>query len=144
MELFASLGYVFVKSRAFGVGDTFIAGGLGAIFGWYPFLFVLLLSLIVQALITLPLYIKKLYKGKDYRTIISLALFLIIITGYKLISMVEDINVMLLYAVTILVVISGLYCVRQVTHNIKSATDAIILPFGPAMFISAGIFLFLN
>ena len=71
-------------------------------------------------------------------------LFLIIITGYKLISMVEDINVMLLYAVTILVVISGLYCVRQVTHNIKSATDAIILPFGPAMFISAGIFLFLN
>ena len=58
--------------------------------------------------------------------------------------MVEDINVMLLYAVTILVVISGLYCVRQVTHNIKSATDAIILPFGPAMFISAGIFLFLN
>lgn len=144
MELFASLGYIFVKSRAFGVGDTFIAGGLGAIFGWYPFLFVLLLSLIVQALITLPLYIKKLYKGKDYRTIISLALFLIIITGYKLISMVEDINVMLLYAVTILVVISGLYCVRQVTHNIKSATDAIILPFGPAMFISAGIFLFLN
>lgn len=144
MELFASLGYVFVKSRAFGVGDTFIAGGLGAIFGWYPLLFVLLLSLIVQSLITLPLYIKKLYKGKDYRTIISLALFLIIITGYKLISMVEDINVMLLYAVTILVVISGLYCVRQVTHNIKSATDAIILPFGPAMFISAGIFLFLN
>lgn len=144
MELFASLGYVFVKSRAFGVGDTFIAGGLGAIFGWYPLLFVLLLSLIVQALITLPLYIKKLYKGKDYRTIISLALFLIIITGYKLISMVKDINVMLLYAVTILVVISGLYCVRQVTHNIKSATDAIILPFGPAMFISAGIFLFLN
>lgn len=144
MELFASLGYVFVKSRAFGVGDTFIAGGLGAIFGWYPLLFVLLLSLIVQALITLPLYIKKLYKGKDYRTIISLALFLIIITGYKLISMVKDINVMLLYAVTILVVISGLYCVRQITHNIKSATDAIILPFGPAMFISAGIFLFLN
>lgn len=144
MELFASLGYVFVKSRAFGVGDTFIAGGLGAIFGWYPLLFVLLLSLIVQALITLPLYIKKLYKGKDYRTIISLALFLIIITGYKLISMVKDINVMLLYALTILVVISGLYCVRQVTHNIKSATDAIILPFGPAMFISAGIFLFLN
>lgn len=144
MELFASLGYVFVKSRAFGVGDTFIAGGLGAIFGWYPLLFVLLLSLIVQALITLPLYIKKLYKGKDYRTIISLALFLIIITGYKLISMIKDINVMLLYALTILVVISGLYCVRQVTHNIKSATDAIILPFGPAMFISAGIFLFLN
>ena len=144
MELFASLGYVFVKSRAFGVGDTFIAGGLGAIFGWYPLLFVLLLSIIVQALITLPLYIKKLYKGKDYRTIISLALFLIIITGYKLISMIKDINVMLLYALTILVVISGLYCVRQVTHNIKSATDAIILPFGPAMFISAGIFLFLN
>lgn len=144
MELFASLGYVFVKSRAFGVGDTFIAGGLGAIFGWYPLLFVLLLSLIVQALITLPLYIKKLYKGKDYRTIISLALFLIIITGYKLISMIKDINVILLYALTILVVISGLYCVRQVTHNIKSATDAIILPFGPAMFISAGIFLFLN
>ena len=144
MELFASLGYVFVKSRAFGVGDTFIAGGLGAIFGWYPLLFVLLLSLVVQALITLPLYIKKLYKGKDYKTIISLALFLVIIASYKLISMSKDANVMLLYAGTLLVVISGLYCVRQVTHNIKSATDAIILPFGPAMFISAGILLFLN
>lgn len=144
MELFASLGYVFVKSRAFGVGDTFIAGGLGAIFGWYPLLFVLLLSLGVQAIITLPLYIRKLYKGKDFKTIISLIAFLIIIIGYKLVSMHQGVNVFLLYAGTLLVVISGLYCVRQVTHNIKSSSDAIILPFGPAMFISAVIFLFLN
>lgn len=144
MELFASLGYVFVKSRAFGVGDTFIAGGLGAIFGWYPLLFVLLLSLGVQALITLPLYIKKLYKGKDFKTIISLIAFIIIIIGYKLISIQQGVNVFLLYSGTLLVVISGLYCVRQVTHNIKSSADAIILPFGPAMFISAVIFLFLN
>lgn len=144
MELFASLGYVFVKSRAFGVGDTFIAGGLGAIFGWYPLLFVLLLSLGVQAIITLPLYIRKLYKGKDFRTIISLIAFLIIIIGYKLVSMQQGVNIFLLYSGTLLVVISGLYCVRQVTHNIKSSSDAIILPFGPAMFISAVIFLFLN
>ena len=144
MELFASLGYLFVKSRAFGVGDTFIAGGLGAIFGWYPLLFVLLLSLIVQAIITLPLYLKKLYKAKEFKTIISLALFLIITACYKLFSMNKDINMLIIYAGTILVVISGLYCVRQVTRNIKSATDAIILPFGPAMFIAASIFIFLN
>ena len=56
----------------------------------------------------------------------------------------KDINMLIIYAGTILVVISGLYCVRQVTRNIKSATDAIILPFGPAMFIAASIFIFLN
>lgn len=143
LELFASIGYLFVKSRAFGVGDTFIAGCLGAIFGWYPLLMILFLSLIVQALITLPLYIKKLYLNKQYKTITALTAFILIIGAYKLSSMYIS-NLSILYLGTLLVVISGLYCVRQVTHNIKSTTDAIVLPFGPAMFVSATIFLFLN
>lgn len=144
MEVIAAIGYLFVKSRAFGTGDTFIAGALGAIFGWAPLIIVLVLSLVVQALITLPLYIFKLYKEKNFKTIIALITFLLIAAIYKIISLKAGINVSILYAGVIAVVISGLYCVRQITRNIKSKSDAIILPFGPAMFISAAAFIFLN
>ena len=144
MEIFASIGYLFVKSRAFGIGDTYIAGALGVIFGWAPLLLVLILSLIVQAVITMPLYLFKLYKSKNFKTLISLVLFLLIAAVYKILSLKTDINIIILYIGILLVVISGLYCVRQVTRNIKSASEAIILPFGPAMFIAAAVFLFLN
>ncbi len=144
MEIFAAIGYLFVKSRAFGVGDTFIAAALGTIFGWAPLLIVLILSLIVQACITLPLYIYKLYKNKNFKTLISLVLFLLIALIYKLLTLKSDINMTIIYIGILLVVISGLYCVRQITRNIKSTKDAIILPFGPAMFISAVAFIFLN
>ena len=144
MEIFASLGYIFIKSRAFGKGDTFIAAALGAIFGWSPLLIVLILSLIVQSCITLPLYFYKLYKSKNFKTLISLILFLLIALGYKLLTLKSDININIIYIGVLFVVISGLYCVRQITRNIKSAQDAIILPFGPAMFIAATVFMFLN
>lgn len=144
MEIFASLGYLFVKSRAFGKGDTFIAAALGTIFGWAPLLIVLILSVIVQACITLPLYLFKLYKSKNFKTLISLILFLLIALGYKLLTLKSDININIIYIGILFVVISGLYCVRQITRNIKSAKDAIILPFGPAMFTAATVFIFLN
>ena len=144
MELFAALGYLFVKSRAFGVGDTFIAAALGTIFGWAPLLIVFILSLIVQACITLPIYIYKLYKSKQFRTLVSLILFLLISLGYKLLTLKSNITTIILYIGILFVVISGLYCVRQITRNIKSTKDTIILPFGPAMFIAATVFIFLN
>ena len=144
MEIFASIGYLFVKSRAFGLGDTYIAGALGAIFGWLPLLVVLILSLIVQAIITLPLYVFKLYKSKEFKTILSLSLFLIIASIYKFLSVKTDIDIFILYIGILFIIISGLYCVRQITKNIKSSSDAIILPFGPAMFTAATIFLFFN
>ena len=144
MELFAAFGYLFVKSRAFGTGDTFIAAALGTLFGWAPLLIVLVLSLVVQACITLPLYVLKLYKNKNFKTLISLILFLLIAFGYKILTLKTNLNTGFIYTGIILVVVSGLYCVRQVTHNIKSARDAIILPFGPAMFIAAIVYLFLN
>ena len=144
MEIIASIGYLFVKSRAFGIGDTFIAGALGAVFGWAPLIVVLVLSLIVQACITLPLYITKLYKNKDFKTIIALFSFLIIAGIYKIMTLKPDLNIIILYIGVLFVTVSGLYCVRQVTRNIKSTEDAIILPFGPAMFIASAIFIFLN
>ena len=51
MEILARLGYLVAGTRAFGEGDTLIAAGLGAVFGWLQLLFVLILSVVIQTFI---------------------------------------------------------------------------------------------
>ena len=62
MEIFARFGYLVAGTRAFGEGDTYIAAGLGAIFGWKYLLTVLAYGFIIQIALTIPVFIKKLYK----------------------------------------------------------------------------------
>jgi len=142
MEILDAIGYIFVKSRAFGVGDTFIAAAFGAIFGWQPLLIVLLLSLIVQAVFTLPLFIKKLYQQKEFNTITSLVTFILIAVAYRYASMNLDLNIYVIYLGMILVIVSGLSTAKKIIGRVKNVSDAIMLPFGPAMFAAAAICLF--
>lgn len=144
MELLAAVGYLFVKSRAFGVGDTFIAAALGAIFGWQPLLTVLLLSLLLQAALTIPLFVKKLYKQKDFATITSLVTFLIIAITYRYATINLALNIYVIYLGVILVVISGLTTAKRIMGGVKNISDTIMLPFGPAMFVAAAIGIFIT
>ena len=45
MELIARAGFVIAKTRAMGEADTYVAGALGAIFGIFSIVKVLLISL---------------------------------------------------------------------------------------------------
>lgn len=74
MEAISRLGLVLVGTRAFGEGDSYIAAGLGAVFGAYlgasplytnflpifnSLVAILVLSGIIQIIFTLPIFYKK-------------------------------------------------------------------------------------
>ena len=50
MEIAARIGYLVAGTRAFGEGDTYIAAGLGAVFGLMDVLVILALSVAIQLL----------------------------------------------------------------------------------------------
>ena len=75
LEICARAGYLVAGTRAFGEGDTFIAAGLGALFGWRTLLVVLALAVLIQVVIFLPIFVKSLIKNKDWKTLVSFSIF---------------------------------------------------------------------
>ena len=141
MEAVSRLGLLLVGARAFGEGDTFIAAGLGAIFGWRTLLVVLVLSVIVQVVLFLPIFIRDLVKNKDWKTLISFAVFCIFaIIFYSLqhfrIITVENVLIFSIGAIILAVlgVISCMFIFKGLRENPENRT---YLPFGPAMVIAA-------
>ncbi len=64
-EAIARIGYLFAGTRAFGEGDTLIAMGIGAFFGWKTLLVIIFMSIILQAVLTLPMLFHKALKEKQ-------------------------------------------------------------------------------
>lgn len=140
MEAFARFGYLVAGTRAFGEGDTFIAAGLGAVFGWKYLLTVLLYAFIIQIVLTVPVFIKKLYTNKDYKTLISFLVFFLFIILTKFI---ENVNFVLFTFVTLLLCVSGIYLCKRILTGINEPSNMTYLPFGPAMVFGALIMIFM-
>lgn len=141
LEIFARAGYLIAGTRAFGEGDTFIAAGLGAMFGWRTLLVVLALSVIVQVVLFLPIFIRGLVQNKDWKTLISFILFCTFATTfYSLqhfrIITVENVLIFSIGAIILAVlgIISCLFIFKGLRENPENRT---YLPFGPAMVIAA-------
>ena len=77
MEILAGSGYLFAGKRAFGTGDTYIAAGLGAFFGWQNLIMILPISVVIQMAFVLPGYLNKLITKGDKQTAASLLIFLL-------------------------------------------------------------------
>jgi len=143
MEIFARFGYLVAGTRAFGEGDTFIAAGLGAIFGWKYLLSVLVYSFIVQLILTIPVFIKKLYTKKDYRTLVSFLAFFLIIIAMKWVDYASDIvNIYLFTTITVLLCGVGFYLCKRILGGLHDKENMTYLPFGPALVVGALIMLF--
>lgn len=144
MEILARAGYIFAGTRAFGEGDTYIAAGIGAFLGWKSTLIILLGSIIIQMIFTLPIFINKLIKSDDKITLITLFGF----SAYTILFFLLQKNGifdagMTLYIIgAVILAAIGLYlCYRILKGLKKNQDDLIYLPFGPAMVISALIFM---
>ncbi len=140
MEIFARFGYLVAGTRAFGEGDTYIAAGLGAVFGWKYLVTVLLYAFIIQIVLTVPVFIKKLYSGKDYKTIISFLVFFLLIIITKLL---ENVNFVVFTICTLLLCASGIYLCKRILSGIKEPGGMTYLPFGPAMVLGGLIIIFM-
>lgn len=141
MELAARLGYLVAGTRAFGEGDTYIAAGLGAVFGLMDVLVILALSVGIQLVFTLPVFIKKLVIKKEYFVLIPLISFFIFAGIYYFIQEKID-NYAILVAGAVIMTGLGLYSCWKIIQGLKNSESLTYLPFGPAMAI-AGLILLL-
>ena len=144
LEGAARLGYLFAGTRAFGEGDSLIAAGLGAVFGWKTLLYVLVLSLIVQAVITVPVFIKKEISNKNWMTVISLAAFLVYTAAFIMALNFGWLSNKIAYgASAIVLAVIGIFTCREILLGIKNPDNRTYLPFGPALVLAGLIILLL-
>lgn len=145
MELLARFGYLVAGTRAFGEGDTFIAAGLGAVFGLKYLITALIYSLIVQVLITLPVFFKKLYCRKDYKTLAAFIAFFAFAFTVKILDNYELLNNFLIFGILIFILcLLGVYVCKRILQSLKHPENMTYLPFGPAMIAGAFFVMFLS
>jgi leader peptidase (prepilin peptidase)/N-methyltransferase len=144
METFARFGYLVAGTRAFGEGDSYIAAGLGAIFGWQYLLKVLLFAFIIQIVLTIPVFISKLYRKKDYKTLVSFFAFFVLVFAIKSMEYLKMFNNFTIFTVlTLLLCAVGFYACKRILGGLKDQENMTFLPFGPAMVVGALVLLFL-
>lgn len=144
MEIFARLGYVMAKTRAFGEGDTYIAAGIGAILGWKYLIWALALGFIIQIIFTVPVFIRKLYIKGDIKTLVAFFIFFLLAFAVKWLDYAGLLtNLILLLVFTLVLCVVGFYVCKRILDGLKTQDDMTYLPFGPAMVIGAFIVLFL-
>lgn len=147
MEIFARLGHLVAGTRAFGEGDTYIAAGLGAVLGFPNILIALLLSVFIQVIFTLPIFIKKLVLKKETLTLATLSAFILyaVVFGYLSVKGIVEPAGGLYITLAVILALIGLYLCKLIITGIKqeSTDELTYLPFGPAMALAGLVLLVL-
>jgi leader peptidase (prepilin peptidase)/N-methyltransferase len=138
LEVFARLGYLFAGTRAFGEGDTLIALGLGAIFGWKLLLIVLILSVIIQVIAFLPMFIKGLVTNKDWKTLTSFIGFVAYAIAFCALKLYGTAYLIGAVILAILGILSCIFILKGLKEKPENRT---YMPFGPAMVLAGLIIL---
>ncbi len=143
MEIISRTGFLLAGTRAFGEGDSFIAAGLGAVLGWKALLPLLVLSVLIQIIAILPLFIKKEIENKNWMVLISFGAFILYTGAFMMAQKFGWLENMVAYiASAIVLVIIGVLCCREILTNIKSDPEnRTYLPFGPALVLAGFILL---
>lgn len=135
LEVIARLGYLFVKQRAMGEADTYVAAALGAVFG-KGILWVLLYGLIASMIIIVPMFLYNQYKMNNKKTCILSILFILSVLIFKLV-------VQNYFSLAALVTIGVMLSV-SIMQGIKQEESRIYLPYVPALAAGALYFLFFS
>ena len=142
MEVISRIGYLIAGSRAFGEGDSFIAAGIGAVFGWRTLLVVLVLSVIIQIIVTLPVYIKKEIDNRNWMVVISLGAFIIYTLAFLMAAQFGWLANTVAYVLSAVVLaVIGILACREIIRGIKEPENRTYLPFGPALVLAGLIVL---
>ncbi len=159
IEIMARLGQLIIGTRAFGEGDSYIAAGLGALFGTligispiyggyflptlYTLISIFLFSIIIAGIIAIPIFIKNLIAEKDLVTLGAIAGFVIFAMGYFFAITAGWLENKWAYITsTVVLVAAGLFACRELLLRLRHASaenNLSYLPFGPALVI-AGLF----
>ena len=146
MEILARSGYLFkIKERVFGEGDSYIAAGIGAFLGAKGTIIALVLAVLLQALWAFPAIIIKFAKNKKYSQILTMFVFVFIVASFIFIDKLGGFETYALYVTYIILMCTYAYKVcTELVESTKLDGGGISLPFGPAIFLGAGIMIFFN
>ena len=115
-EILARIGTITVKTRAFGEGDTLIAMGLGALLGWKMLILTIFISMLIQAIFTIPVLFIKYFKNKNYLSAFALILIVLCIISTKFVN--PNFDYYIIYLTILCTVL--LFCLLIILKNIKS------------------------
>ncbi len=145
-EALARLGCIIAGTRAFGEGDTLIAMGIGAFFGWKMLVVIIFMSIIIQSLLTLPILFQKSIKNKDYKSAFAyftLVLSVIAVYLFRKFNLYDIFPLILVLLLAVCIVLFwALSVILKDMRNKKETNDFLYLPFGPALVISGLISIF--
>lgn len=135
MELLSGIGWLMVRKRAFGTGDTYIAASMGALLGIKWFFIALILAVILQVIFVIPSFIKKLYDNKHYKVLITGGIFFVAFFLYKL-PLLSAVNYIIQYIFLALLFVSGIYFCKLIITNESLKENPTYWPFGPCLLLS--------
>lgn len=134
MEAVARIGYLFTDDRAFGEGDTYVAGALGACFGLVGLFQTLLYTLIASMFFIIPMFLYKQYKNNNKAVCILFILFILSALAFKTVS--QEWYMLIALALT------GIFLVILILKNLRKEPCPMYLPLVPAFTLGALYFLF--
>ena len=134
MELIARAGFVIAKTRAMGEADTYVAGALGAIFGIFSIVKVLLISLFASMIFIMPVFLYNKYKADDKPTCIMTVLFTLSAVLYY--AKWQN------YWTLSILAITGLLLAYFIMKGIKTEENRNYLPYVPALALAALYYIF--
>lgn len=132
------------KRDCFGEGDAYILGALGAFFGIVNAVIILFLSIFVWGAFSVPMFMCKWFKEKNYKLFWGMILFFIAAILFwvgETFGLLTS-NLFLWFAF-LLVASLGLYCCRLLIASIKDGSQITVIPYGPALIFGAYIVMFL-
>lgn len=135
MEILSGIGWLLVRKRAFGTGDSYIAASMGALLGVEMFIVALVVAVIIQVVCIIPSFINKLYREKEYGTLIAAAMFLVLLVLYKL-PFLNAMNDVVRYVFVILMTVVGFYFCKLLLTIKTLKENPTYWPFGPSLLIA--------
>ncbi|MBR1977333.1 prepilin peptidase [bacterium] len=151
-EVFANAGYLFIKHRFFGEGDTIIAMAMGAFFGAEKFLYTMLLFIALTAVVAIlyyvPVLLTKYFKAKNYKLFYSLvgAILACVVLCVLAYSDLKETNPILLYILLGVILIGVAYALWNILTSLKNQEqiEASMLPLGPILALASMVSVFLD
>jgi len=134
IEAIAWSGFLIAKTRALGEADTYVAGALGACFGFNGLLLILMYSLVASMIFIIPMFLYKQFKNGNKLTCILFILFVLSALIFK--TVIQN-----WFSFGVLVIL-GLALTFTILKNIKSEENHLYLPLVPAFAMGALYFLF--
>ena len=144
-EIFSRIGLLLAGEYAFGAGDSILAAGLGAWFGWKLTVIIIALSFLAQMIIGVPVIIHNMYKSKDFQSLWAMValLFSVGLTFLGKYYTYAGESGIALAIILVSFVVAGIsiFVILKRTRERQSYT---FLPFGPALVIAGFLVMFFS